>query len=231
MTRLAVIGTGKMGRLVAELAPEMGFELVATLGSERTRGGVTRESLAGADVAVEFTVPSAAAGIVRDCTALGVPIVSGTTGWDVDRASVEAVVRASDGTLLWAPNFSIGMHLFAKVVAEAARQFAQSGAAFGAHLIETHHAQKLDAPSGTARLLASIAEQAAGRALPITSVRTGDVPGTHEIVFGAPFEQVRLVHEARDRRVFAAGALTAARWLVGKRGVFTLDHCLGEIAR
>ena len=231
MTRLAVIGTGKMGRLVAALAPEMGFELVATLGTERTRGGVTRESLARADVAVEFTVPSAAAGVVRDCASLGVPVVSGTTGWDVERASVESVVRGSVGALLWAPNFSIGAHLFARVVAEAARQFATAGTAFDAHLIVTHHAQKLDAPSGTARLLARVAEQAGGRGLPITSVRTGHVPGTHEVVFDAPFEQVRLVHEARDRRVFATGALTAARWLVGKRGVFTLDDCLGEIAR
>lgn len=231
MTRLAVIGEGRMGRLVAALAPEMGFELVATLGRERTRGGITRESLAGADVVVEFTVPTAVAGVVRDCAALGVPCVSGTTGWDTERPTVESFVRESAGALLWAPNFSIGAHLFAKVVAEAARQFATVGAAFDAHLIETHHAQKLDAPSGTARSLASIAEQAGGRSVPVTSVRTGHVPGTHEIVFDAPFEQVRLVHEARDRRVFAAGALTAARWLVGRRGVFTLDDCLREIVR
>lgn len=231
MTRLAVIGTGKMGRLVAALAPEMGFELVAALGPEQTAGGVTRQALGGAEVVVEFTLPGAAAGIVRGCAALGVPVVSGTTGWDAERANVESVVRSSAGALLWAPNFSIGMHLFAKVVAEAARQFTLSGAAFDAHLIETHHAQKLDAPSGTARLLSSVAEQASGRTVPITSVRTGHVPGTHEFVFDAPFEQVRLVHEARDRRVFAAGALTAARWLVGKRGVFTLDDCLGELAR
>lgn len=231
MTRLAVIGTGRMGRLVAALAPEMGFELVATLGSERTRGGITRDVLGGADVAVEFTVPDAAAGVVRDCAAAGVPVVSGTTGWDGERARVEADVRASAGALLWAPNFAIGVHLFAKVVAEAARRFERGRSGFDVHLVETHHARKLDAPSGTARLLASAAEQAGGRAVAITSVRTGHVPGTHEIVFDAPFEQVRLVHEARDRRVFAAGALTAARWLVGKRGVFGLDDCLGEITR
>ncbi|MCE9602109.1 MAG: dihydrodipicolinate reductase [Gemmatimonadetes bacterium] len=231
MTRLAVIGAGKMGRLVAALAPEMGFELVATLGEERTRGGITRDALAGAEVAVEFTVPAAAAGVIRDCAAAGVPVVSGTTGWDADRASVESDVRSSTGALLWAPNFAIGAHLFSKLVAEAARQFEKVGQQFDVHLIETHHAQKLDAPSGTARLLAGVAERAGGRAVPITSVRTGQVPGTHEIVFDAPFEQVRLVHEARDRRVFAAGALTAARWLVGRRGVFTLDDFLGEIAR
>lgn len=231
MTRLAVIGTGKMGRLVAALAPELGFELVATLGAERTRGGTTRDALAGADVAVEFTVPGAAAGVVRDCAAAGVPVVSGTTGWDAERAIVEAEVGGSAGALLWAPNFAIGVHLFSHVVAEAARQFEKVRHEFDVQLIETHHAQKLDAPSGTARLLAHVAEREGGRAVPITSVRTGHVPGTHEIVFDAAFEQVRLVHEARDRRVFAAGALAAARWLVGKRGVFTLDDFLGEIAR
>lgn len=231
MTRLTVIGAGKMGGLVAALAPEMGFELVATLGPERTRGGITREALAGADVVVEFTVPGAAAGVVRDCATLGVPVVSGTTGWDAERARVESDVRGSDGALLWAPNFAIGVHLFARVVAEAARQFEGVRAGFDVHLTETHHARKLDAPSGTARLLATVAQRAGGRPVPITSVRTGHVPGTHEIIFDAPFEQVRLVHEARDRRVFATGALTAAHWLVGKRGVFTLDDLLGEIAR
>ena len=145
----------------------------------------------------------------------------------------------ADSALLWAPNFALGVHLFAKVVAEAARLLAHDAAAFDAHLIETHHVRKVDAPSGTARMLAKVAEhaRASNRAdaspsdsVPITSVRTGHVPGTHELVFDAPFEQIRLVHEARDRRVFAAGALAAARWLVQekRRGVFTLDDFLGD---
>lgn len=231
MIRVAVIGDGKMGRLVASLAPDRGFEVVAELGPEATRGGVTREALDGAEVVVEFTVPTAAAKIVRACATLGVPVVSGTTGWDAERTIVETFVRSTGGALLWAPNFALGVHLFAKIVAEASRRLAHPEAGFDAHLVETHHAQKLDAPSGTARLLATVAEQARGRAVPVTSVRTGHVPGTHELVFDAPFEQVRLVHEARDRRVFASGALSAARWLAGKRGVFTLDDFLGEVVR
>lgn len=231
MRRLAVIGDGRMGRLVASLAPEMGFEVVATLRREHTLGGVTRGALSGAQVAIEFTVPSAAAGLVRSCAALGVPVVSGTTGWDAERALLEAFLRSSTGALLWAPNFALGVHQFGKVVAEAARRFALSGAGFDVHLVETHHALKRDAPSGTARLLAKVAEEAGGRAVPVTSIRVGQVPGTHEIIFDAPFEQVRLVHEARDRRGFAAGALTAAHWLIGKRGVFTLDDYFGEVVR
>jgi 4-hydroxy-tetrahydrodipicolinate reductase len=158
--------------------------------------------------------------------------VSGTTGWDAARAAVEDEVRARGGAFLWAPNFSLGVQLFVRLAAEAARLLAAPAAGFDAHLVETHHRHKLDAPSGTARLIADRAGAAQGRPLPVTSVRTGSVPGTHELVFDAPFEQVRLVHEARDRRAFAAGALAAARWLATRgAGVHTLDDFLGGIAR
>jgi 4-hydroxy-tetrahydrodipicolinate reductase len=152
--------------------------------------------------------------------------VCGTTGWDDERAELEREVRASGGALLWAPNFSLGVHILTALVAEAARR-AQRAGGFDAHLVETHHTAKLDAPSGTARHLALAAESATGDAVPITSLRVGAVPGTHELILDAPFEQIRLIHEARDRRVFALGALAAARWLVGRRGVLRLDDMLG----
>ena len=228
MTKIAILGAGKMGGLLASLAPEYGCRVTAQLDKEHTAHGVTAASLGDAEVVVEFTVPHEAARLVRQCAAIGVPVVSGTTGWEAERVLVETFVRNSNGALLWAPNFALGVHLFAKVVAEAARRFAHERAGFDAHIVETHHRHKLDAPSGTARLLATIAEQGRGEQVPITSVRTGSVPGTHELIFDAAFEQVRLVHEARDRRVFAAGALQAARWLAGKRGVFTLDDFLGD---
>ncbi|WKW12390.1 hypothetical protein Strain138_001675 [Pseudogemmatithrix spongiicola] len=229
MTKLAILGAGKMGKLLAQLAPESGFTLVAQLDKAETARGLTAQSLHGADVVIEFTEPQASAALVRQCAELGVPVVSGTTGWDAERALVETFVRNGKGALLWAPNFALGVHLFAKVVEEAARRFASDRAGFDAHLIETHHSKKLDAPSGTARMLAMVAERAQGKAMPVTSVRTGHVPGTHELVFDAAFEQVRLVHEARDRRVFASGALAAAKWLAGRRGVFTLDDFLGDV--
>jgi 4-hydroxy-tetrahydrodipicolinate reductase len=154
--RLAVIGDGKMGRALASLAPEHGFDVVALLGEPQVLpGGITKALLNGADVAIEFTVPAAAAANVRGCIAAGCPVVSGTTGWDAERASVEADVRARDGTFLWAPNFSIGVALFARIVEDAVRLVARVGAGFDAHIVETHHKAKLDAPSGTARLLAS----------------------------------------------------------------------------
>lgn len=225
--RIAVIGNGKMGRLIAALAGEQGVVVAAVLGRDDVSyKGITRDALGGADVAIEFTAPSSAAANVRACLAAGCAVVCGTTGWDAERAAVEDEVRQGSGALLWAPNFSLGVHLFTTIVAEAARRARAAG--FDAHLVETHHVAKKDAPSGTARLIADAAERAAGAPVPITSVRVGSVPGTHEVIFDAPFEQLRLVHEARDRRVFALGALVAARWIVGRRGLFSLDDVVAS---
>jgi 4-hydroxy-tetrahydrodipicolinate reductase len=227
--RLAVIGDGKMGQAIASLAADHGFEVVALLGERQVLPhGITMALLDGAEMAVEFTTPQFAAANVRGCIAAGCPVVCGTTGWDASLGEVEEEVRAKHGALLWAPNFSIGVHLFARIVEHAARLVAEANAGFDAHLVETHHSQKLDAPSGTARALADRAEKAGGKPMPITSVRLGSVPGTHEVIFDGAFEQIRLSHVARDRRVFATGALTAARWLAGRHGVFTLDDMLGQ---
>jgi 4-hydroxy-tetrahydrodipicolinate reductase len=220
---LALIGLGKMGQALAQLAPDRGFDVVARIGHG---AGVTRETLNHAVVAIEFTTPAAAAANVRACLAANVPVVVGTTGWYDELSSVRAETEETGGALLTAPNFSIGVAIFDRVIAEAARLF-DAVPGFDRHLIETHHAAKKDAPSGTAALLARTAAGSSSKPMPITSVRTGSVPGTHEVVFDAPFEQVRLVHEARDRRVFAEGALTAARWLVGRRGVYTMQDVLG----
>jgi 4-hydroxy-tetrahydrodipicolinate reductase len=221
-TPLALIGLGRMGRALDDLAPDRGFQVVARIGRGQP---VTRESLGGAAVAIEFTTPDAAAANALACAVAGCPVVVGTTGWYAQLPTVRAEVERLGGAMLHAPNFSVGVAIFDRVVAEAARLFA-TVASFDAHLVETHHAAKKDAPSGTAAALARTAAAASGRPLPITSVRVGSVPGTHELVFDAPFEQVRLVHEARDRRVFAEGALTAARWLAGRRGVFTMQDVL-----
>jgi 4-hydroxy-tetrahydrodipicolinate reductase len=223
---LALIGMGKMGRALATLAPERGFRVVAELDPARPDyAGITRDSLRGAQVAIEFTTPEAAPANVRACGAAGCPVVVGTTGWYDQLQTISSEIARAGGAMLTAPNFSVGVAVFDRVVAEAARLFGRLEG-FDAHLVETHHAAKKDAPSGTAGALAKSASAALGRTIPVTSIRTGHVPGTHEVVFDAPFEQVRLVHEARDRRVFAEGALVAARWLVGRRGVFTLADVL-----
>lgn len=226
MPRLAIIGMGKMGRAIEQLAPERGFDVVARIDP---RGGdapsVTREALRGADVAVEFTAPAAAPGNVRAALEAGCAVVVGTTGWYGRREEIETFARNGRGALLVAPNFSIGVVAFTEIVRAAARAL-RAAPGFDAHLIETHHTAKKDAPSGTAASLEQVAAAEWGRAVPITSIRTGSVPGTHEFVFDGPFEQIRIEHVARDRRAFADGALLASKWLVGKQGVFTMQDVL-----
>jgi 4-hydroxy-tetrahydrodipicolinate reductase len=241
--RLAVIGDGKMGRAVAQLAAERGWPVTAVIGAAGNHdgAGITRQNLAGATVAIEFTEPGAAASNVRACVAVGCAVVVGTTGWYEQLGAVEADVRRAGGAMLWASNFSIGVNIFADVVADAARRLGgvrggQPGDGFGMAIVETHHAMKKDAPSGTAQMLRRRILEALGSVrqgskesdVPVTSVRAGFVPGTHEVLFDAPFEQIRLEHVARDRRVFADGALLAAEWLAagGRTGVFTMTDVL-----
>lgn len=219
---LAIVGLGKMGRAVEALAPERGFAVVARL---KKGDAITSRTLNGAAVAIEFTEPSSASMNVRACIEAGCPVVVGTTGWYAELPAIRDEVRRRAGALLTAPNFSLGVAVFSHLVAEAARRFAALPG-FDAHLVEIHHAAKKDAPSGTAAALAEVAGQARGEPVPITSVRTGSVPGTHELLFDAQFEQVRLIHEARDRRVFAEGALAAARWIVGRQGIFTMEDLI-----
>ena len=223
--RLAIVGMGKMGRAIADLAPSHGFEVAARLDHAEMQSGLTKDMLGGADVAVEFTVPDATPANVRALIAAGCPVVVGTTGWYADLDDVQRDVNRSNGALLAATNFSLGVNIFEQVLARAAELFA-AAPGFDAHMIETHHSAKKDAPSGTALTLAKAAAAAGGREIPITSVRVGSVPGIHEVIFDAQFEQVRLQHVARDRRVFADGALVAAAWLIGRRGFFTMRDVL-----
>jgi len=223
--RVALIGMGKMGRVLEQLAPERGWEVVARINKSTNRdgSGITATSLNGADVAIEFTVPASAPGNVKATVAAGCPIVVGTTGWSPELPTLAKWVNERRGALLTAANFSLGVNAFAQVIAVASRLLGGVGG-FDAHIVETHHAAKQDAPSGTALTLRDAAEWP--RDIPITSVRTGSVPGIHEFIFDAPFETVQLTHIARDRRVFAEGALFAAAWLIGRTGVFTMRDVL-----
>jgi 4-hydroxy-tetrahydrodipicolinate reductase len=225
--KIALIGDGKMARAIAPRAEERGHTVTGMIGAAKNVGGagITREALGNPDVAIEFTEPSAAEANALACVRAQIPVVVGTTGWYERLDAVIAEVRNAGGTMFWAPNFSIGVAVLSAAI-EAATQALRGVSGFDVHLIETHHAAKKDRPSGTAVLLARIAERALGREVPITSIRTGQVPGTHDLVIDSAFEQVRLVHEARDRRVFADGAIAAAEWLQGKKGIFTMNDLL-----
>jgi 4-hydroxy-tetrahydrodipicolinate reductase len=222
--RIAIIGPGKMGSAVGELAAATGIEVVATIADGMP---ISAESLRGADVAIEFTDPHAAPANVTACVLAGCPVVVGTTGWYEQLPAITKLVDARGGALLWAANFSLGVHALSRIVRRAGEVFGRIPG-FDAHLVETHHSTKKDAPSGTARMLQKDFAMGWGREVPITSIRVGSVPGTHALVIDGAFEQVSITHEARDRRVFAEGALVAARWLVGRHGVFTLDDVLSE---
>lgn len=213
--RVALVGMGKMGRALDALASERGCTIVARLDADDMRRGLTASDLHGAQVAIEFTTPDAALANADALLAHGCPVVIGTTGWNAHLDQLVASVAARGCAALWSPNFSIGVQLFLQIAEDAAHR-ARGVAGFDAHIMETHHTAKKDAPSGTGLAIGERVAAGLGRAVPISSVRVGAVPGTHEIILDAPFEQIRLVHEARDRRVFADGALTAARWLAAQ---------------
>lgn len=228
MTRtLAIIGDGKMGQAIRQLAVDRGWRVSAIVGERESAEGVgiSRQSLGEPDVAVEFTQPSAAVANVTGCLRASVPVVVGTTGWYESLPELTRVAHETGTPLLWSPNFSLGVNVMIEVSRYAA-SLMHNLDEFDAHIIETHHTKKKDAPSGTAIAIGKAASDALERPIPTTSIRTGSVPGTHEVVFDGAFEQLSIRHEARDRRVFAEGALRAADWLVGKRGVFTMRDVL-----
>lgn len=225
--RVAVVGDGKMGRAVSALAAERGIPVVAVIGAAENASGAAldRSRLGDADVVIEFTEPAAAPDNILAAARAGYPVVCGTTGWSARLPSVASEVESLGGALVHSPNFSIGVNLYLAIAGEVGRLM-RHAPEFDAHILETHHGAKKDAPSGTALALARAVEGTLGRAVPTTSVRTGHVPGTHELSFDGPFEQIRVSHTARDRRVFADGALRAARWVVGRHGVFTMHDVL-----
>ncbi len=229
---LAIVGYGKMGRLIEQLAPEYGFEVRAKFdGKSNPRGqALSPQTLKGVDVAVEFTSPDAAPENIRRLAAMGVNSVTGTTGWFGDLPSVREAVTKSGTGLVWAANFSVGVNLFLQAVAHTAALFAKH-ADYEAWGWEIHHSQKKDAPSGTLKKLAE-EMRAAGYARPVSlsASRAGANPGTHEIGFDSAGDTITLRHTARSRDGFARGALRAARWISGKKGVFEFREILSELS-
>ena len=223
--RIAIIGDGKMGHAIEQLAVEKGWKVAAFLGERESASGINATTLGDADVAVEFTQPDAAVANITASLRAGVPVVVGTTGWYDSLPEVTRIAKEADTGLLWSPNFSLGVNVLIEL-ARYAGTLMRPLEGFDAHIVETHHSRKKDAPSGTAIAIGKAASDTLDQPIPTTSIRTGSVPGTHELIFDGAFEQLALSHLVRDRRVFAEGALKAADWLVGKRGVFTMRDVL-----
>jgi 4-hydroxy-tetrahydrodipicolinate reductase len=225
--RLLLVGYGRMGRLVEQLAPDYGFDIVGRLDDTNNIGGVGIPAAPDADVAVDFSVPSAVAENLPKLAARGINVVIGTTGWHEHEQEMRRVAAGAGVGVVAAPNFSLGVALFQSLANEAARMFAPYPE-YGAWIHEMHHSAKKDAPSGTAIALRK-SMQAAGYEHPIdmASSRAGSMPGTHTIGFDGPFETITMTHTNRDRAAFAQGALQAARWVHGRRGWFTIQDVLG----
>lgn len=224
MNRLLLVGHGRMGRLVESLAPTYGFEIAGIVteldpnGFERDHGRV--------DVAIDFTLPEAVPENLPKLAGRGINVVVGTTGWQAHEARLRQIAAEAGIGVLASANFSLGMNLFMLLAEESARRFGPH-ADFGAWIHELHHSAKKDAPSGTALMLKQAMEQAGyARDIDVAATRAGAIPGTHTIGFDGPSETITLTHTVRDRGVFARGALEAARWLVGRRGWFSMRDFL-----
>jgi 4-hydroxy-tetrahydrodipicolinate reductase len=221
---LLVVGRGRMGRLVEALAPDYGFQVAGTVDIDNV---AQPESWPQADVAIDFSLADAVPVNFPLLAARGMNVVIGATGWQAEEPALRAEAQSRGIGVVAAPNFAVGVNLFLALVERAAELW-RDQPAFGAWLHELHHAAKRDAPSGTALAMES-AMRARGYRNPIdvSSSRAGSIPGTHTLGFDAVAETITLTHTARDRAVFARGALHAAQWLQGKRGWFTMKDVLG----
>jgi 4-hydroxy-tetrahydrodipicolinate reductase len=226
--RLAIVGHGKMGKLVEQLAPDYGFTVALTLDEFNNKNGeaITSENFRAIDAAIDFSIPEAVAANAKGIAALGVNLVIGTTGWLDQFDTVAAAVQRHGTGLVWSPNLSIGVNVFFQLVEQAARLLAAQPE-YGAWAWEIHHATKKDAPSGTLlKLVKKMRESGYERSIDANASRAGTHPGTHEIGFDSAADTITLRHSARNREGFARGALHAARWVIGKKGVHEFSEAL-----
>jgi 4-hydroxy-tetrahydrodipicolinate reductase len=222
MSRLAIIGYGKMGRLIEELAPGHGFEVTLRLDSSNNAegSGITAEAFRGIDAAIDFSTAAVVPGNAEKIVALGIPLVVGTTGWHEELPRVREAVERHGAGFLHGANFSVGVQVFYRL-AEAAGRLLSGEGGYEAWIWEIHHSRKKDAPSGTAREIRRVLEESGWtRGIDVASNRAGAIPGTHQIGFDSEADTILLEHRARSRAGFAHGALRAARWMLGRRGFY-----------
>lgn len=236
--KIALIGYGKMGKAIEEIATQKGHEIVLKIHDENTEA-FTVENLQMADVAIEFTGPESAAGNIKKCLAAGIPTICGSTGWLSQLHEVENECRSLNGSFLYASNFSIGVNLFFELNTFLARMM-NDYSEYEVSLKEIHHTQKKDAPSGTAITLAEQILHEISRKknwvnspapkaeeLAIISERIDPAAGTHSVTYSSSIDDIEIIHTAHNRKGFAAGAVKAAEYVVGKKGIFTMKDVLG----
>lgn len=241
--KLALVGTGQMGQAVAGTAPDRDHEVTVRFNSDRPFLEANRDVLAEVDAAIDFSLPPLAVSHLRRCCEWQLPVVVGTTGWYDALDEVEALVQQHDASVLYAPNFSIGVAVLSRAL-DRATQLVDELDDYDTFVHEMHHTKKVDSPSGTARMLGEQLVAGLERkdhvepdtqhkridptAVHVTSTRAGTAFGEHTVGFDSPYDRLSFRHRAKNRRGFAVGALQAAEWLVGRTGLFTLDNVLDD---
>lgn len=232
--KIALVGYGKMGRIIDAVATERGHEIVARLNATPTQ-----ESLADAEVVIEFSKPEAAFENIKKCLELGLPVVCGTTGWLEKRADIENIAGQNNTAFLYGSNFSLGVNLFFELNAQLAKLM-NSFPDYKVQLEEIHHTEKKDAPSGTAITIAEgiienndrfdgwKLDRTLDNALGIFAIRQDEVPGTHSVSYRSKVDQIEIKHTAFNRNGFASGAVIAAEWIKGRKGIFSVKDVLFE---
>ena len=230
--KIAILGYGRMGKAIESIAKSRGHEIVSIIDKDNPK-----DSLNGAEVAINFSVPSAAVANITYALNRGVAVVCGTTGWLENRADIESLCATKKGAFLYASNFSLGVNIFFAInykLAQIMGKYKQ----YDASLTEIHHTQKLDTPSGTAITLAegilphidknswALERQAKGMDLPIKAERLPDVPGTHTVDYASKTDKISIKHVSHNRDGFALGAIVASEWVIGKSGIFTMKDVL-----
>lgn len=228
--KLALIGNGAMGRMVAAEARKRGDDIgvIVTGGDKDLSVDQLAEKLRGHDAAIDFTVADAVLKNLAACVRAGVPLVEGTTGWKANESKAGEIVADNNGALVYGANFSIGVNLFYRLTEHAARLFA-AVEGYDPFIEEAHHKRKKDAPSGTAIKLRDIMSKQLPGDVPTSSTRAGYIPGTHRVGFDSEPDQILLTHTARSRQGFASGALVAAHWIAGRKGMFEFSEVIDEI--
>lgn len=230
--KIALLGYGKMGKVIERIALERGHEIVLKKDQDNTF-----EGLLLADVAIDFSVPHSAVTNISECLNNGIPVISGTTGWLADYPKMVQLCEEKNGSFIYASNFSLGVNVFFELNEYLAKMMANLKQ-YNVSMEEIHHTQKLDAPSGTAITLAEgvikhtdyanwTLETPISNEIHIEAKRIENVPGTHSIFYDSEVDQIEIKHTAHSREGFALGAVVAAEWLVGKKGVFTMKDVLG----
>ena len=220
---IAILGNGKMGKLIDKLATEKGHNIIATSSSSNPANSL---KLSTVDVAIDFSTPTTAFENISYAINYGVPVISGTTGWLEKLYKIENLCKEKNGAFLYASNFSLGMNLFFKLNKQLAQLMKNQQYYNKIH--EIHHTEKLDSPSGTAKKLAKDVEDILNNQPPITADRIEGVSGIHNITYASLQDEIEIKHTANNRNGFALGAIRAAEWIIGRKGVFTLDDVLTQ---